>query len=111
MARKISNLWACIRDSDWLNFIHFPGYKYKIRLVSILKKREDQALISISTVLKFSARFTWIYEYCSYNRKLGRSQFYLLSINISPFFQILFCWHLRFNEKVRIRQLLNFKGC
>ena len=30
-----------IRDSDWLNFIHFPGYKYKIRSVSILRKRED----------------------------------------------------------------------
>ena len=29
-----------IRDSDWLNFIHFPGYKNKIRLVSILRKRE-----------------------------------------------------------------------
>ena len=36
-------------DSDWLNFIHFSECKYKIRLVSILRKREDQALISIST--------------------------------------------------------------
>ena len=45
-----------IRDSDWLNFIHFSGYKYKIKLVSILWKREDQALISISTILKFSAQ-------------------------------------------------------
>ena len=44
-----------ICDSDWLNFIHFSGYKYKIRLVSIVRKREDQALISISTILKFSA--------------------------------------------------------
>ena len=44
-----------IRNSDWLNFIHFLGYKYKIRLVSILRKREDQALISISTILKFLA--------------------------------------------------------
>ena len=44
-----------IRDSDWLNFIHFLGYKYKIRVVSRLRKREDQALISISTILKFSA--------------------------------------------------------
>ena len=43
------------RDSDWLNFIHFLGYKYKIRVVSRLRKREDQALISISTILKFSA--------------------------------------------------------
>ena len=44
-----------IRDFDWLNFIHFSGYKHKIRLVSIIGKREDQALISISTILKFSA--------------------------------------------------------
>ena len=29
---------------------------YKIRLVSILRKKEDQALISISTILKFSAQ-------------------------------------------------------
>ena len=28
-----------IRDSDWLNFIHFLGYKEKIRLVSILRKK------------------------------------------------------------------------
>ena len=35
-----------IRDSDWLNFIHVSGYK--IRLVSILRKREDQALILIA---------------------------------------------------------------
>jgi len=28
-----------LRDSDWLDFIHFSGYKYKIRLVSILRKR------------------------------------------------------------------------
>ena len=45
-----------IRDTDWLNFIHFSGYKDKIRLVSILRKREDQALISISTILKFPAQ-------------------------------------------------------
>ena len=32
-----------ILDSDWLDFIHYLGYKYKIRLVSILRKREDQA--------------------------------------------------------------------
>ena len=31
---------------------------YKIRLVSRLKKREDQALISISTILKFPVLFT-----------------------------------------------------
>jgi len=30
-----------IRDSDWLHFTHFLGYKYKIRLVGILRKRED----------------------------------------------------------------------
>ena len=43
-----------IRNSDWFNFIHFSGYKYKIRLVR-LRKREEQALISISTILKFPA--------------------------------------------------------
>jgi len=45
-----------LSDTDWLNFLHFSGYKDKIRLVSILIKREDQALISISTILKFSAQ-------------------------------------------------------
>ena len=55
MVCKISNFRLLIRDSDWLNFIHFSGYKYKIRLVSRLRKREDQALISISTILKFPA--------------------------------------------------------
>ena len=45
-----------IRDSDWWNFIHFSGYKHKIRLISILRKREDQALISISRFLKFTAQ-------------------------------------------------------
>ena len=44
-----------IHDSDWLNFMHFLGYKYN-RLVWILRKREDQAIISISTVLKFSVQ-------------------------------------------------------
>ena len=55
MARNISNQPASC-DSDWLNFIHFSGYMYKIRLVSKLRKREDQALISISTILKFLAQ-------------------------------------------------------
>ena len=45
-----------IRDSDWLNFIHFSGNKDTIRLISMLRKREDQALISISTILKFSVQ-------------------------------------------------------
>ena len=53
MAREISNFPAS--DTDWLNFIHFSGYKHKIRLVSRLRKRKDQALISISTILKFPA--------------------------------------------------------
>ena len=43
-----------IWNSDWLNFINFSGYKYKIKL-----KREDQALISISTILKFTALVTY----------------------------------------------------
>ena len=53
MAPKCQISRLLIRDSDWLNFIHFSGYK--IRLVSWLGKREDQALISISTILKFPA--------------------------------------------------------
>ena len=44
-----------IRDSDRLNLIHFSWYKYKIRLVTRLRKRKDQALISISKILKFPA--------------------------------------------------------
>ena len=44
-----------MRDSDWLNFIHFSRYKYKIWLVSIIGKRENQELMSLSTILKFSA--------------------------------------------------------
>ena len=48
-------LFLYIHDSDWLNFIHFLEYKYKFRLVSVLRKREDQALIPISTILKFLA--------------------------------------------------------
>ena len=52
---KFQIFWLLIRDSGWLNFIHFSGYKHKIRLVSRLRKRKDQALISISTILKFSA--------------------------------------------------------
>ena len=44
-----------IRDFDWLNFIHFTGYNCKIKLVSILRKREDQALISIFIIPKILA--------------------------------------------------------
>ena len=59
---KINRL--LIRDSDWLNLIYFSGYKYEIRLVSRLRKRENQALISISIILKFPAlaRYGWFQE-------------------------------------------------
>ena len=50
---KFQIYWLHIHDSDWLNFIHFLGYKYKIGLVSILRKRDDQALFSISTIQQF----------------------------------------------------------
>ena len=54
--RAIFQIYRLFRyNSDWLNFIHFSGYKYQIKLVSILRKSEDQALISISTIIKFSA--------------------------------------------------------
>ena len=40
----------------WLSYLHFCRYKLKIKLILILTKREDQALISIFTILKFSAQ-------------------------------------------------------
>ena len=61
MARKISNYRLHIRDSDWLNFILFSGYKYKIKF--ILRKREDKALISISTILKFPVQKIYFNKY------------------------------------------------
>ena len=33
-----------IRDSDWLNFKHFSGYRYNIRLVSILSRKRDLSI-------------------------------------------------------------------
>ena len=36
-----------IRDSDWLNLYTVLGYKHKIILVSILRKREDQLWLHI----------------------------------------------------------------
>ena len=54
-AQNFKFIGSIYTTHDWLNFIHFSGYKYKIRLVSIKGQREDQALISISTILKFSA--------------------------------------------------------
>jgi len=62
---KFQNYRLYIRDSDWLNFIHFSGYKYKIRLVSIIGKWEDQAWISISTILKFSAQDFFPVTFCN----------------------------------------------
>ena len=56
---KISQL--LVRDSEWLNFVHFSGYKYMLRLVSRLRKKGDQVLISISTNLKLNLKtgFLW----------------------------------------------------
>ena len=42
--------------ADWLNFINLPGYKLKTKLITRKIKIEGQALNSISTILKFSAR-------------------------------------------------------
>ena len=44
MRAKFQIFQLYILDSDWLDFIHFLGYKYKIRLVSILRKREVQSI-------------------------------------------------------------------
>ena len=67
---KISRL--LIRNSaDWLDFIHFSGYKYKIRLVFRLRKREDHALISISTILKFSAVMVYMFDILSFSYNMN----------------------------------------
>ena len=76
---QIYRLRIC--DSDWLNCIHFSGYKYKIKLVSILRKREDRALISISTILKFSAQSSKLL-YCGY-LLVCRSNLYSISSMVS----------------------------
>ena len=50
--RQISRLLiGCFfkRRSDWFDFRHFPGYQIKIESICRLTKREDQALISVST--------------------------------------------------------------
>ena len=41
--------------NDWLNFRNLSGDKLKIKIILRLTKRIDLALISISTILKFSA--------------------------------------------------------
>ena len=58
---KFSRLLICCsgyskRPSDWLNYKHFSGYKIKIKLILRLIKRWDHALMSISTILKFSVQ-------------------------------------------------------
>ena len=70
-----------IRDSNWLNFIHFSGYKYKIRLVTIIRKREDQALISISTILKFSAQNNF---FCNNIKYTSACLYVVLIFNMFP---------------------------
>ena len=45
-----------MRNSDWLKFIHISRYKLKIKLILRLRKRGDQVLNLISTMLKFSAQ-------------------------------------------------------
>ena len=56
MARKILTYRLLIRDSDWLNFIQLIFSTQEQDKVSFdIRKREDQALISISIILKFSA--------------------------------------------------------
>jgi len=84
-----------------LNFIHFSEYKCKIRLVLILRKREDQALISISTILKFSAQINLLFSYLCVKPKQEKLQghkvvavilhkFYLLPIFVYVY-QIICC--------------------
>jgi len=89
-----------IRDSDWLNFVNFSGYKYKIRLVSILKKREDQAFISISTILKFSALFLYLMGLSglSFLNTYSDTWYLVFALPLHHLFYVLplfyFCWIL-----------------
>ena len=46
-----------IRDSEWLNVIRFLEYKYKIRLVSRLKKRGSSINCNIHHSKVFSSDF------------------------------------------------------
>ena len=65
-----------IRDADWLNFI-------QIRLASRLRKREDQALISIFTILKFPALYffsSWYKEHKNFF--LNKNNKYYLAIRV-----------------------------
>ena len=49
-------LFSFLKKPLWLvEFIHFSEYKLKIKLIWRIIKRWAQALISISTILKFSA--------------------------------------------------------
>ena len=48
-------LGFCKRHSDWLNFLQFPGYQIKIKLICRFTKIGNQALISISTLQEFLA--------------------------------------------------------
>jgi len=60
----------------WILYTVF-WYKYKIKLVSRLRKREDQALISISTILKFPALVDYRFIYLSiYLSKYKFAQLY-----------------------------------
>ena len=51
----------CIHNSDRWNFKNFPDTNPKIKIILRLTKRGDQALISISTILKFSAMKYFLY--------------------------------------------------
>ena len=110
MARKVSNLLASIRDSDWLNFIHFSGYKYKIRLVSILRKRKNQALISISTILKFSDMNHLKLYYCNiylFINLIIQSELWILKSALNSKWKYLLL--LKLNSKWKYLRLLKLK--
>ena len=79
MAWKISNLptsdWRFNfynRHSDWLNFRNFPENKLKIKIILRLTKRGDQAVISISTIQKFSAQVNEPFKFSSFVSKYAQ---------------------------------------
>ena len=85
-----------IRDSDWLNFIHFSGYKYKIRLVSRLRKRKYQALISISTIRKFAAQLSSFNDDQKLLSKLTTKNYYQGCL-------LLFCSSNKYSFRILMR--------
>ena len=70
------------RNWDWfnseirelqLNFLHFSGYSTRLLSLEFKKKKEDQSLMSIYTILKFPGMYiSYLYEKSEDMRSLSR---------------------------------------